>query len=690
MPEELPSEHEEEQKPPEEGPRGKEEAPQAEGGDISYAMDEEFDVIRYVGLEKRGFVDGFGWKAIFGGLFVGLLIVPASMFMSLMIGGQLQQIAEWVTVIMFIYLARRIRITLSRQEMYVIFHVAGGVLMMAAGGYFFYNSFIWMQYLAQSPAAALFEISDQIPRWVAPAPGSEAYRLRSLLHRDWWPHLTVMGVFIVWNRLNFYSLGYTLFRITSDVERLPFPMAPVAAEGVTALAESDKESWRWTAFTVGSAIGIVFALIYVGIPTITQLFFGRGVYLIEVPFIDYTSNTEGILPAVPVMLPTHLGVFIWGLVVPFWAVIGMVIAGVLGQIVCNPLLYHFGVLRQWEPGMTALQTMVVNRLDFWLSFSIGTAVAIALIGIYQVTVRFRQDYRDRREGSRRRGALTPPKGRGDIPLGISIGLFVVSTAGTIMICHYLVPRFPVWILAVFGFVYTPFVSYISARMVGFTGHRIGFPYLRESTFVLTGYKGVDIWWAPIPMGDAGPAAQHFRQIELTGTKFTSIFKAQLFEIPLALAVGLLFWSFIWKMGEIPSAEYPYAARFWPIRAVQDCVWRTATTSGNAFFLRAIKWDVIFAGTAFGVVGYTVLAFFGLPVILIYGIVSGMVANPFDAFPMLLAACIGRYYLSRKFGRQRWRRYSYVLSAGFGCGFGLGSLGPIALRLIAAAVSQLPF
>ena len=38
-----------------------------------------------------------------------------------------------------------------------------------------------------------------------------------------------------------FGLGYALYRITSDVEKLPFPMAPVGALGTIALAESKEE-----------------------------------------------------------------------------------------------------------------------------------------------------------------------------------------------------------------------------------------------------------------------------------------------------------------------------------------------------------------------------------------------------------------------------------------------------------------
>ena len=65
-------------------------------------------------------------------------------------------------------------------------------------------------------------------------------------------------------RIDRFGLGYVLFRITSDVEKLPFPMAPVGALGVTALADSsasgtgEAPGWRWRVFSIGGMIGLVF------------------------------------------------------------------------------------------------------------------------------------------------------------------------------------------------------------------------------------------------------------------------------------------------------------------------------------------------------------------------------------------------------------------------------------------------
>ena len=59
-----------------------------------------------------------------------------------------------------------------------------------------------------------------------------------------------------------------------------------------------------------------------------------------------------------------------------------------------------------------------------------------------------------------------PEGRGDIPIPLALGIWAVSTLGFVALVWYLVPEFPWWISAFFGFVWTPIYSYIGARMIG--------------------------------------------------------------------------------------------------------------------------------------------------------------------------------------------------------------------------------
>ena len=648
-------------------------------------LQEDYLSIRELQEQPNEYHEGFGWKAVIGGLFVGFLMVPGNMFLQLMIGQSLGAVGNWVTIIIFIEIAKRCRTKLTRQEIYILFAIAGGVLGGASGGYF--KSFIWNQYFVRSEAAVNFGIGERIPIWVAAPPESEAYKIRSLVHRDFWPHIALIGVGIIWGRLNLYSLGYTLFRLTSDVERLPFPLAPIAAQGVTALAEAEKETWRWKCFSVGATIGIAFGTIYVGVPALTAGIVGKQLQIIKIPFYDFTRNIETLLPAVPIKLPTRLGQVFVGFVLPFWMIMGSAIAGVIGQLVLNPILYRCGVLVKWKQGMGFIETSVANSLDFWLSWGIGIALAVALIGFYEV---IKVLWRARSEEADRRRIYEPPKGRGDIPIPLSILFYIATTSWKLILCHALVPKFPIWILFVFGFIYTPIMSYISARMIGLTGHGVGFPYVDDAAFILSGYKGIDIWMAPMPMGNYGGQASMFRKLELTGTKFTSTFKAQLYIIPLAFFCSLFFWSFIWRMGKIPSHLYPYAAKYWPMTAFNRAFWLTATTTGNQFFLDSIKFKVIGAGLTFALVAYPVMRLLGLPTLLLYGMIRGMASDPMDCIPEVLAAFTGRWYFAKRFGVKNWRRYTPILSAGYACGIGLISMVCVAITLVTKAISALPF
>src|SRR6266516_1963725 len=58
--------------------------------------------------------DGFGVKAMIGAVFVGMVMTPASMYMNLVVGADIGSAAQWVTIILFIEVARRSFTTLRR------------------------------------------------------------------------------------------------------------------------------------------------------------------------------------------------------------------------------------------------------------------------------------------------------------------------------------------------------------------------------------------------------------------------------------------------------------------------------------------------------------------------------------------------------------------------------------------------
>ena len=638
------------------------------------------------------FREGFTARTVAGAFFVGFIMMPGAIYMGLIAGASLGAAAEWVTIILFSELARRSFSALTRQEIYLIYYIAGGLAgviggTMLAGGPF--GQLVWNQYLVQSQAAAGFGIAEHIPEWVAPPIGSDALMGRSFLHRAWIPPMVVLVASQFLSRVEWFTLGYILFRVTSDVERLPFPLAPVAAQGATALAESDegRDSWRWRVFSVGMGIGLLFGAVYVGLPALTGLIASDPIVLLPIPWIDLTRTTETILPAAPLGIGTDLGLVLLGMVLPFWIVVGTFAAAMVHAL-GSPILYHAGMLTHWRPGMDAILTNFANDIDVWMSVYIGAGAAVGAIGLVHAVLSVRAA---RRQGEHRPLRDTPA-GRGDFPLWIAIGGYVLSTLAMIWLCVLLLEddEFPLIFLLLFGFVVTPVISYVNARMAGLTGQLVSFPLLREGAFILSGYKGIDIWFAPIPYSDHGRRAQLFREVELTGTRFSSIIKAELLLLPLSLVCGFVFWSLVWQMEPIPSPTFQYAQTYWHLIALRQCLWYSATLGGETLFDQAIKgWWIagsfVMAGGLFGV-----MSWLGWPISLVYGFVRGLGGLPHLLIPEMAGALLARYWLEPRFGTQQWRQYAPVLLAGYACGMGLVGMSAVAIALISKSVTQLHY
>ena len=652
-------------------------------------------------LEPTEFREGFTAKTILGTLFVAILMLPGAIYLGLLVGQNLGPAGQWTTIILFTEVARRSFTVLTRQELYMIYYMAGSVNSMAgglmlAGGAFAW--LIWAQYLVNSPAAASFNIAKQIPTWYAPPLGSEAYIQRTFLHHDWLvPVLLLLAGNVLW-RMQWVGLGYFLFRTTSDVERLPFPMAPIAAQGATALAEvsEEKDSWRWPVFSVGTMIGMVYGFFFVAIPVITSGFLADPLTLIPIPFIDLMRNTEDVLPAGRIAVGTDLGLIFWGFVVPFPIVVGQFIGSMFSNFIFAPTLYRInpGLFPTWAKGMSLIQSEMTLQFDMFMSIGIGVSLAIALIGMHAVVAALLKARMQRARGETGQGYANIPPGRGDFSLWWALGAWSLSTVGYLTLCRILVPNFPFIFLALFAFFWTPLISYISARLLGLTGRGMEIPYVQQATFILSGYKGVDIWFAPVPFFDVGYAAQMFREVELTGTRMRTVVKAEAFLLVLMVVFSFVYWSFFWRSSQIPSSQYPYAQTFWPLYSFYQCLWATATMPSAAgqptFLIQALKFPVM--GYAGGTALLLYLGFMALkiPSLWFYGVAGGFPYPTWWSIPMFVGAILGRYYFSPRFGARRWRQYTPVLAAGYTCGIGLIGMVSIGLTIIFKAVRSLPF
>ena len=119
-----------------------------------------------------------------------------------------------------------------------------------------------------------------------------------------------------------------------------------------------------------------------------------------------------------------------------------------------------------------------------------------------------------------------PEGRGDFSIPLLLGLFSLMTIATIGIARWMLPGFPFLYFVFFGFIFTPFMSFVNARLIGMVGQSLSIPFIKEGAIFLSGYRGVEVWFVPFALENYGAQAQKFREIELTGTKFTSILRGR--------------------------------------------------------------------------------------------------------------------------------------------------------------------
>lgn len=657
--------------------------------------DKELDVYRSLIDEPTEFKNGFTGVAVAGAFFCGLLMMPGTIYLSLITGGGIA--ASWVTLIIFSEVTRRAMKSLSKQELVVLLSVAGA---MSTGGPI--ADLIWRQYLIRSDAVRDMGLLGQFPSWYAPQPASDAILSRNLLHPDWAVPIMLMVFLSLVGTLRSYTLGYFFFRLTSDVEKLPFPFASVGAQGAMALAEAGekKATWKWKVFSLGAFMGLAFAIVQVGIPLITGAFLTKPVMLIPLPWYDMTTLTESVLPATPFGIVIDLGLLLTGMLIPFSAVIGTA-CGMVVTIVMNPLLYKLGVLTRWQPGMDTISTTFNNSLDFWMSFSLGVTFSIAVISIYQTVRDFVRNVRrlraeqskGRSETARRERIWDTPPGRGDFAPWLAVVLYVIGSLLVILVCHILVPTFPVYFLFLFTLLYTPLMSYVDARMSGICGMAVDIPLVKEAAIILSGYKGIDIWLAPIPIGQYAGTVSHFRSTELTGTNFFSNIKSYLLTMPLGFALSFVFWAFIWKSGAIPSDLYPYAQKMWELSAKNTVLLYSATlpTEGvKPLFFQALHPAVMGGSFSFSLIAFFVLSAFKLPVMTIFGFVQSVGGMPHSFMLIVIGALIGKFYFRRRLGEKRFLQMVPVLLAGYGTGVGLVALIGVAINLIVSAVSGAPF
>ena len=654
-------------------------------------QDAELEEFRRLLEVPATFDEGLTLASFLGTLFVALVMVPGALYMELVAGAGIGGAAQWVTVLLFVEVAKRANAKLNRAQLFILFYMAGMVMSTNV-----WNTPLFTQFLVRSDAAVSTGVANDIPHWVAP-PNLDSLP-RTFLAKAWLPFIGLMLFREIMGRLSSAILGYGLFRVTSDVEDLPFPMAPVGAQGIVAIADqvdgsarTSGASVRWRMFCVGCGVGMVFGLVYMALPTITGAFFSRPLQIFQIPFADFTPYTQKFLPAVATGYSFDLGNVILGMTLPFWSMVGSFV-GLMFTFVMNPILYLAGRMPTWNEGDTTVVTLFANNVDFYFSFQIGISLAIAVFGIWIAFRTMRKGHANASSRRRAEEVKAHAAARGHIPDALVLATYAFACTAYILMCGWLIDwhRGVMVVLLFFAFLYTPLISYVTARLEGLAGQVIEIPFITEISFILSGYTGAKIWFLPIPKANYGVQVVSYKQAELLGCRFGSVWKAQLLLFPIIILSSLFFSSFIWSLAEIPSAVYPYTEKIWDLTAKNTCLVYSATLGEYSQFSEALGWGRFLAG--FGSAGAVMglLGWFGAPTMLFFGVVRGLGQTaPHTVIPNFLGALIGKFYFERRYKRE-WRKMIPVVSSGFFVGTGLISILSVGFVFLAKAVSTVAY
>jgi hypothetical protein len=385
------------------------------------------------------------------------------------------------------------------------------------------------------------------------------------------------------------------------------------------------------------------------------------------------------------------------MVLPYRAMIGTGI-GLLVNFLLNPILARpdIGILRSWNPGDSMQTTFYKNQIDFYFSFAIGIGFAVAAAGFISVGKALSRA-RKADKPSRDVSSLEPPTGRGDVKPWLALLAYFFTTScyiGVSALLLYLTDGYIFWpvviVMIVYATVYTPIVAYVTVRLEGIAGEVLNIPFVREAAFIFSGYRGVAVWFLPVPLHNYGMMAVFYRQSELTGTSFRSLWKSEVVLTPIIIGGSLLFAHFIWSLGPIPSPQYLFAQEWWEVTAAQQSIVFSSTMGGFTEFEQAFNLDYVGAGFLIGGAVFALCSWLGASVFLTYGVVRGLnQCLPFVVIPQLVGALIGKYYFSRRLG-TRWSEIVPVLFAGYACGTGLVATLSIGLTFVAKSVFTLPF
>lgn len=633
--------------------------------------------------EKEAFIPGLTIVSVAAVLFGLIVMVPAIIYLGWAVGslgGTERFIPVFVTMLLFTEVGRIVKRYITSQEAYIIYFMLQAMALWFVGGGMF-GDYLVRYYYRNAPYTILYGIADKLPYWYVPEFGSYGGLHRTFFSSEWLIPISISLVVSACVLMMDYGISFITSMLYIEVEKLPFPVAPIDYQAISTLTERTPEKIMY--FSFAAVIGFIYEFAVYGIPNLTSIFLGRPITVIPYPWVDLTSGIERILPGAIFAVGTDIAHYMVGWLIPFNAALWMAIGSVSVWVFANSLAlridhpYFAAWQREWTYGASIGWWWQRSIYDLWASpqvgLTLGIAIGILVVG-FKNLVRAISSLRHLSREQLRTSYL---------PLGWILALIITGAVGGSLVSIYLAPG--LWFIWVITWTVVPFIQGIlAARATAETGLSITIPYIREAFFVSFTRPGDVIpWVVPSNASSAASIITHRVYVaKLLRVRPLDYYKAYLIFFVVAILLSLLYVSIMWAMAPIPSAFYPYASYSWPINALYFSLWVSRS-------IEIFKVDVIAISSVISFVIVILSSRFPMPYFSPIGFLYGFQNIPAYTIPPLIGALLGKW-LEKRMGKEKWVVRRGVIIAGTFCGIALAVATAVAFTVLGRAITAKPF
>lgn len=630
---------------------------------------------------KEVFIPGLTPVSAAAVVFGLVTVAPALTYLGWAVGslgGTERFIPVFVTILLFTEVGRLLKRYVTSQEAYIIYFMLQALGLSFVGGGVF-GDFLLRYYYRSAPYTILYGIADKLPLWYVPEFESYGPLHRTFLSMDWAIPILISLVVTVCTLMMDYGISFITNMVYIEIEKLPFPVAPIDYQAISTLTERTPEKIMY--FSLAAVVSLIYEFTVYGIPNLTSVFLGVQITVIPYPWIDLTSTIERIAPGAIFAVGTDIAQYMVGWLIPFNAVVWMFIGSmgvwVLGNTLALKIDHPYFKMWQseWTYGAPLEWWWQRSIYDIWASPQIGFALGIAL-GI------FIMGFKNILRGvSSLRRLSKEQLSTSYIPFGWAVLLIAIGSIIGTMLSILLIPE--LWFIWVVLWVIVPFIQGIlSARATAETGLSVSIPYIREAFLVVFTKPGdVAPWVISLPATNVAIITHRVYVARLLKARPLDYYKAGVIFLALAIALSFLYVSIFWVMASIPSSFYPYASYSWPISALYFSLW--VSRSIDIFKIDVIAFTAI--ASLLAVIASSRLPGLFSPI----GLLAGFQNIPPYTFTPLIGALIGRW-LEKKMGKEKWEVQRGVIIAGTFCGIALAVTLAVAIAIIGRIVTTKPF